>query len=171
MTTRPALSLAALSVIAALMLVALAGAAEPKKDDKLAEAVRASREAKKKGRKSSGKVITDADVRKAKGKLIELPAKDEPAAEPDLTSPTQRHEAALKVRKEAEALVVSSTEKVTALEKELYTVEQAYFDENEPTYRDDVIRKRFAETKGRLAKAMEELSAAEAALQGLNTTP
>ena len=104
------------------------------------------------------KVITNADVKRSKGKLIELPGSTAPVATPptDPLSTTEKHEAALKAEAAANRAQAVADKKVADLEKELAAIEQSYYDENDPAYRDDVIRKKFDEKK-------RELDAARAA--------
>ncbi len=105
------------------------------------------------------KTITNADVKKSKGKLIELPSKGGPIPPhvADGKSTIERHSEAMKAAAAAERESAAALKKVADLEKELAAIEQSYYDENDPNYRDDVIRKKFEEKK-------HELDAAKAAI-------
>jgi DNA-binding protein YbaB len=46
---------------------------------------------------------------------------------------------------------------------ELRRIEETYYDEDDPDFREDVIEKRFEDTKSRLEKARQELEAARKA--------
>lgn len=122
--------------------------------------VEASKDAKAKRKSSTTKVITNADVKKSKGKLIERPASE---AKPDPTpGPTsaEKHEAERKARIEREAKIAAAEKLVAELEKALEKIEQAYYDENDLDRRDKVIVKQFDEAKKQLddaKKALEDL--------------
>lgn len=122
------------------------------------ELVAASKAAKAKKKKSTSKVITNADVKKSKGKLIEngtLPPLDETPA-PGMV---EQHEAAKKAR-HANAEKIAVLEKtVAALEAELTAVERDYFEENDANVRDRVVVQLFTGTKARLDTARQELAA------------
>jgi hypothetical protein len=47
---------------------------------------------------------------------------------------------------------------VRELEKELLRLEQAYYDESDPSHREKVVRKRFEATKKRLDEARDKLA-------------
>jgi hypothetical protein len=129
--------------------------------------VDAAKDAKEKRKKSTTKVITNADVKKSKGKLTELTEKDLKPIEPKPASgPTmlEAHDAVRKARLEAAARLTRAQQSVDDLERELLRVEQSYFEENEPNVRDTTIADRFAATKAKLDKAKTELEAARAAV-------
>lgn len=107
------------------------------------------------------KPITNADVKKSKGKLIELPGKapaiNASPAPVDQRTSEEKHQQEMKVAEAAEQVQVDAVKKVADLEKELAAIEQSYYEENDPTFRDDVIRKKFEQKK-------QELETARAAL-------
>jgi hypothetical protein len=103
------------------------------------------------------KVITNADVKKSKGKLIELPP-GKAVAPLDQRTSIEKHDAAMKAAAAEERVDAAAQKKVTDLEKELAAIEQDYYDENDPTFRDDVIQKKFDVKK-------RELDLARAALK------
>jgi hypothetical protein len=150
-----------LSVIVALGLnvraqEATTTTAPPEKKD--SALVEASKQSKTKP-KTSRKPITNADVKKAKGKLVVLPAKaplEQKVVDP--RSPLEKQDQELRERKAAELAVGSAEKKVGDLEKELNRIEQSFYDENDATYRDDVIQKRFDQTKRQLDGARKELA-------------
>ncbi|HEY4640833.1 MAG TPA: hypothetical protein VII75_05770, partial [Thermoanaerobaculia bacterium] len=57
--------------------------------------------------------------------------------------------------------------KVNDLDKELDRLEQAYYAENDPNYRDKTITERFEQTKKQLESARKELAEARDALEKL----
>ena len=57
--------------------------------------------------------------------------------------------------------------KVNDLDKELDRLEQAYYAENDPNYRDKTIAERFEQTKKQLESARKELAEAREALEKL----
>lgn len=124
------------------------------------DVVTAAKEAKKKRKAPASKVITNADVRKSKGRLIVLPASATAAADSEAAtkSPAQR-DIEYRQRRELEEKIVAAEAKVASLEKELQDVESRYYEENDPDRRDNVIRKKFEETKKQLQNAREELAA------------
>jgi hypothetical protein len=139
--------------------------------------VKAAHAAKAKKIASKKKPITNADLKKAKSKLLTF----EPATATDTTTSTSTSTAAVtdtkgpyakederyRARKEAEGRVNTAAAKVGDLEKELDRVEQSYYNTNDPTERDTVIAKRFAQTKKQLEDARKELADARDALAAL----
>jgi hypothetical protein len=138
--------------LCAVLLLALAA---PARTDDLVATAKA---AKAKRKKSTTKVITNADVKKSKGKVIEngtLPPLDE-TPQPGML---ETHEAAMKAR-HANAEKVAAAEKIIAgLEAELTAIERAYFEENDATVRDRDVVRRFKDTKAKLDAARQELAA------------
>jgi len=139
--------------IAALAQEATAPAPPPKDSDLVAAAKRA-----KDGRVAiPRKVITNADVKKAKGKLIELPGSTKPVAPLSTQSTIAKHEADKKAAAAASQAEADAAKKVSDLEKELAAIEQSYYEENDPAYRDDVIKKKFEQKKTELEAARRQL--------------
>ena len=129
--------------------------------------VDAAKDAKAKRKTSTSKVITNADVKKSKGKIIELTEKDlKPIEAKAVTGPStqEKHDAARKLRLEAAERLVKSEKTVADLEREILKIEQRYFEENEPNTRDIVIAEQFATTKAKLEKTRLELEAARVAV-------
>ena len=129
-------------------------AQEPPKDSDLVAAAKKAKE----GRVAiPRKVITNADVKKAKGKLIELPGK--PVAAPVVAeSSNEKYQATLKAAAAAEKAQAEAAKKVADLEKELAAIEQSYYEENDPAYRDDVLKKKFELKKTELETARRQLA-------------
>ena len=111
------------------------------------------------------KVITNADVKKTKGKLVELPPK--PAATVaavDNRGPIEKQDDEFHIREAADARVAKAQKKVDDLAKELRRIEDAYYAENDPNYRDSTIVPRFNQTKNQLDAARKELADARDAV-------
>jgi len=143
-----------LSAVCCPLSVAFAQEAPPPKDSDLVAAAKKAKE----GRVTiPRKVITNSDVKKAKGKLIELPASKAagPLAAIDAQSSIEKHGQEMKAAAAADKVHVVSAKKVADLEKELAAIEQSYYEENDPTFRDDVIRKKFDSKKVELDAARE----------------
>ena len=119
--------------------------------------VEASKEAKAKKKTSTTKVITNADVKKSKGKLVERPGTKAPEVKPEPTlMEKQAAERTARLASEAKRAELQAT--VAALEKEVAALEASYFATNDLDYRDNVIAKRFAEKKTKLDAAKKELA-------------
>lgn len=146
-------------------------------DSPLVRAAKASGGPKKIPKK---KVITNADVKKSRGKLVVLPDKKAapapaPAAAatapaPPATStkgPFERYEDQLRAENAARDRVAKAEKTVSDLEKELRRLEEAYYAENDPTYRDTTISTRFSQTKRQLEDARKDLADARDAQEKL----
>lgn len=133
--------------VLALILTLCLGAAVPAGD-----LTTAAKGAKSKRQKSTSKVITNADVKKSKGKIVETPnIPAEPAGkEPTLT---EQHEAKKAAGKAANELRAKREQLVADLEKELATIEQQYYAENDLNRRDTEIVKKFNDVKAKLEAA------------------
>ena len=112
----------------------------------------AAKGAKTKRTRSTSKVLTNADVKKSKGKIVETPniSSAAPEKEPSLT---EKYEAEKAAEKAATELRSQQQQLVADLEKELAAIEQQYYDENDPTRRDTVIVKKFNDVKAKLDAA------------------
>lgn len=131
--------------------------------------VTTAKAAKAKRKKSATKVITNKDVRKAKGKLVVLKTPDAPVATPaDKTGQLQKQDVTLREHREARDRVAAAQKRVDGLQKELEDLEQRYYRENDPNYRDNVIQERFAQTKRQLDDARHELADARDTLQKIS---
>lgn len=129
--------------ILALLLALLAA------DDSLVDVAKA---AKEKRRKSTTKVLTNADVKKSKGKIATTPNVSEEPVKPEPTL-MEKYEAAKAAEKALAEKRAASEQQIGELEKELAAIEQSYYDTNDLNYRDTVLVKRFAEVKAKLDAA------------------
>jgi hypothetical protein len=137
---------------AALALLLIASVANA---DTLVDAAKAS---KAKRRKSTSRVLTNSDVKKAKGTLVQSNAAARPVDAVPEESLVEMQEAMRKERTErAEALRIAEAN-VAQLEKELAAIEQQYYEENDLDRRDREVVKRFNDTKKKLDAAREELA-------------
>lgn len=121
------------------------------------ELTNAAKGAKAKRQKSNSKVITNADVKKSKGKIVETPNVQAGPVEKEPTL-TEKHEAQRAADKVASELRAESEKLVADLEKELAAIEQQYYDENDLNRRDTEIVKKFDDVKAKLDKARAELA-------------
>jgi len=131
----------------ALLLVLLAA------DDTLVDA---AKDAKAKRKKSTTRVLTNADVKKSKGKIATTPnVSGEPVkSEPTLMEKYTASRAAEKASAERRA---ANEKQIADLEKELAAIEASYYNENDLNYRDTVLVKRFNDVKAKLAIARTAL--------------
>ena len=132
----------------------------PLKPGETAPLVDAAKDAKAKRRKSSGKVITNADVKKSRGKLIVVDRPETPAEKvaksKELT--LEDYAALQRARKTAEERVAAAEKVVSDLQSEVDRLEQRYYEENDPNYRDSVITERFTQAKRQLDEAQLDLA-------------
>jgi len=145
----------------AIFLIAVAGFAD---DSPLVKAAKANGGPKK----SKTKVITNADVKKSTGKIATTPAaatSTAPAAPAPMTVADQ--DKLLHDRAAAQKHTDAAQAKVNDLDKELDRLEQAYYAENDPNYRDKTIAERFEQTKKQLESARKDLAEAREALEKL----
>jgi hypothetical protein len=120
--------------------------------------VDASKTAKAKRKKSTSKVLTNADVKKSKGVLVESSAAAKPVDAVPEESLVEQQERLRKTRTErAEALRIAEAN-VAELEKELAAIEQQYYDEHDLDRRDGEIVRRFEATRQKLEIARAELA-------------
>jgi len=145
----------------AIFLIAVAGFAD---DSPLVKAAKANGGPKK----SKSKVITNADVKKSTGKVSTTPVaatSTAPAAAAPMTVADQ--DKLLHDRAAAQKRTDAAQAKVNDLDKELDRLEQAYYAENDPNYRDKTIAERFEQTKKQLESARMDLAEAREALEKL----
>jgi hypothetical protein len=122
------------------------------------DVVDVAKTAKTKRKKSTSKVITNADVKKAKGTVVETAAQQKPVdAEPEPTL-VEQQQAMRKARTVSDAKLAAAQAEVEQLEKELAALEQQYYEENDLDRRDTVIVRRFDTTKKRLDAARAVLA-------------
>lgn len=143
--------------------------ADPQKgeDQKTSALVSAAKKAKETKKKSRIK-ITDESVKKSTGKLTLLP----PAPEPEETAKNDEAPVPAIVAKRAKADAKLSDAKVEVeeLEKELRRIEETYYLESDPNYRDEVLRPRFEQTRKQLDRARDLLLIAREERQNLEPT-
>ena len=146
------------------IIIALIATAAFADDSPLVKAAKANGGPKK----STKKVITNADVKKSSGKLTTLPAaatSTAAAAAPKMSVADQ--DKLLRDRATAQKRTDAAQAKVNYLNKELDRLEQAYYAENDPNYRDKTIAERFEQTKKQLDSARKDLAEARDALEKL----
>ena len=140
-----------------LLIAVLLIAASAMWADDLVEAAKA---AKAKRKKSTTKVITNEDVKKAKSKLIENKAAEAPVVAPlPQESSLEKQARERKERAAADVKVAAAKAAVAEFEKELALLEQKYYDENDLDRRDSELVRRFNDTKAKLEVARRELEA------------
>jgi hypothetical protein len=153
----------------AVFLVAIAGVAD---DSPLVKAAKASGGPKK---KTTKKTITNADVKKsavkATGPAPSTTTAPQPAPAAVPASPLAEQDKLFHARAAAQQRADIAQTKVSELDKELDRIEQAYYAENDPNYRDKTIAGRFEETKLQLETARKELADAREALEKLKVKP
>jgi len=145
----------------AIFLIATASFAE---DSPLVKAAKANGGPKK----SKTKIITNEDVKKSTGKVSTTPiatTSTAPATPAPMTIADQ--DKLLHDRAAAQKRTDAAQAKVNDLDKELDRLEQAYYAENDPNYRDKTIAERFEQTKKQLESARKELAEARDALEKL----
>ena len=120
------------------------------------ELTNAAKDAKAKRKKSTSKVLTNADVKKSKGRIVETPniSATAPAKEQTLT---EKHEAQKAADRTAAELRASQEKLVADLEKQLAALEQQYYEENDLNRRDTEIVKKFNDVKAKLEAARAQL--------------
>ena len=159
-------------VIIGLLLAAVLHA----EDSPLVKAANAGKATKK---KSTKKVITNADVKKSTGTLKVLPAKNgqQPAAATAATTTapaktsTEKKQQALAASNAAAKRVATAESSVNELQQQLQRIEQTYYETNDPNYRDTEVKQRFDQTKRQLDDARKELADARDAQKRLSAPP
>jgi len=146
----------------AIFLLATAAFAD---DSPLVKAAKASGGPKK----STKKVITNADVKKSSGKVTALPASTTSKAATAVApkAPIAEQDKLLHDRAAAQKRTDAAQAKVNDLDKELDRLEQSYYAENDPNYRDKTLAERFEQTKKQLESARKDLAEAREALEKL----
>ena len=129
----------------------------------LVETAKASKEKKK---KSTTKVITNADVKKSKGSVGVTKTTPAPVVVVPGKSLAEQYESSYRERHAREEQLAAATKNVSDLERELAAIEQSYYDENDLEKRDRDIVKRFNDVKVKLDAAKKELEALAAPTPG-----
>lgn len=151
-----------------ILLAVLLIAATAMIGDDLVDAAKA---AKAKRKKSTTKIITNADVKKAKATLIEN--KLEPLPETATLPKEGMLDKQARERREKEAADVklaAARKIVVDFEKELVTIEQQYYETNDLNRRDTELVRRFHDVKAKLDVARKELEALTPPPPPSNTT-
>ena len=153
----------------ALLVLLLVAATVHAEDSPLVKAAKATRAPKK---KSTKKVITNADVKKSGGKVTVLPPDKKGAATASVQTkgPLTKYEEQQRAADAAAKRVALAEATVTRLQSELDRIEQTYYESNDPNYRDTAIKDRFEQTKRQLDDARKNLSDARD-VQKRVTTP
>ncbi|HEY0140578.1 MAG TPA: hypothetical protein VGF48_06765 [Thermoanaerobaculia bacterium] len=123
------------------------------------DVVQASNAAKSKRKKSTSRVITNADVKKSKGKITENKAPLTPIDETPKVSEVEQYETARLVRIAGEEKTAAIDREIVQLEAELVLIERAYFEENDPNVRDGAIVRKFRTTQEKLDAKKKERDA------------
>ncbi|HEU4886689.1 MAG TPA: hypothetical protein VFV49_02300 [Thermoanaerobaculia bacterium] len=141
-----------------LLLAVLLIAATTMWADDLVEAAKA---AKAKRKKSTTKVITNADVKKAKSKLIENKTAEVPVEPLPAESSLEKQARERMERAASDVKLVAAKATVARFEKELAALEQKYYEENDLDRRDTELVRRFNDVKAKLDAARKELEVLE----------
>src|SRR5688572_2587342 len=138
--------------VLALLVLALAQSDTP-------ALVEAAKDAKAK-RKATGtrRVITNADLAKSKGKVIQRKPEDLPPL-PPVESLLEKHEAARKAKAALDEQLRVLDETTAGLEKEVAAIEHAYFETHDLDSRDKELVAKFTEAKAKLDKARSDREA------------
>jgi len=160
------------ALVCAVSLAAFAGETTKQSKSEDSPLVKAAKESGG-PRKPAKKVITNADVKKAGGKLTVLPSAGNatavgPAAPKNALAKQaeQRRQAAAAAKR-----VEIAAAKVKAAQSELDRVEESYYASDNPDERDTLIRKRFAFAKQKLEAAQKSLAEARAAEPSVTAKP
>src|SRR5688500_5827986 len=121
--------------------------------------VEAAKDAKAK-RKATGtrRVITNADLAKSKGKVIQRKPEDL-APLPPVESLVEKYEAERKAKAILDEKLSALDTTIAGLEKELASIEQRYYEASDFEFRDNHLVAKFNETKAKLDKARAERDA------------
>lgn len=123
------------------------------------DVVEASKDAKAKRRKSTSRVITNADVKKSKGKITENRIPLTPVDATPKESETEQHEIARLARIALEEKLAALDQEIVTLSAELLSVERMYFEENDPNVRDGAIARKFRDVQEKLEAKRKERAA------------
>src|SRR5688500_1385894 len=121
--------------------------------------VEAAKDAKaKRQSKGTRRVITNADLAKSKGKVVQRKPEDL-APLPPVESLVEKYEAERKARALLDAQLKVLDETIAGLEKETAALERAYFEADDLDLRHQEIVAKFNEVKGKLDAARAERDA------------
>jgi hypothetical protein len=117
------------------------------------DVVDVARTAKAKRRKSTTRVLTNTDVKKSKGTVVQTSAKPAPIEGQPEPTLVEQQEAMRRANAVYDAKYKAAKSAVDELEKELAEIEQAYYDENDLDRRDGEMVRRFDATRKKLDAA------------------
>ena len=123
--------------------------------------VDAAKAAKAKRKKSTTKVITNADVKKAKAKLIEHQPPEVPVDATPAESSLEKQARERLAQTAADIKLAAAKKTLAEFEKELAAIEQKYYEENDLDRRDKELVRRFEDVKAKRDAAQKELEALE----------
>ena len=160
----------AIAAILGLSAFAALAQDQPAEDSPLVKAAKAATASRKSVTAShpTGHVVTNSEVKANGGRPTSIsskgrsypvatskPSKKAPASTVALTRPPEPD---LRLKQLANDRITSVTVRVSDLEKELTRLEQSYYDSSDPDYRDDIIQKRYEQTRKQLDAARKELA-------------
>ena len=111
--------------------------------------------AKRQAPKGTRKVITNADLAKSKGKVIQRKPEDL-APLPPVESLIEKYEAERKAKAILDEKLTALDATIAGLENELAAIEQRYYEANDLEFRDKHLVAKFNEVKANLEKARAE---------------
>lgn len=121
--------------------------------------VDAAKTAKAKRKKSTTKVITNADVKKAKAALVENKPQEIPVAPISAESSLEKQARERRANTAADVKLAAAEKALADFEKELLLLEQKYYEENDLDRRDTDLVRRFNDVKAKRDAARKELDA------------
>lgn len=139
-----------------LLLAVLLIAATAAFGDDLVDAAKA---AKAKRKKSTTKVITNTDVKKAKAKLAEHKPPEIPIEAAPTESSLEKQSRERLAQTAADVKLAAARKALAEFEKELAAVEQQYYEENDLDRRDKDLVRRFNDVKAKRDAAQKDLEA------------
>ena len=121
--------------------------------------VDAAKAAKAKRKKSTTKVITNADVKKAKATLAENKPPEIPIEAAPAESSLEKQARERKAQTAADLKLHAAEKTLAEFEKELAAVEQKYYEENDLDRRDKELVRKFNDVRAKRDAAKKELEA------------
>jgi hypothetical protein len=137
-----------------VLLLCLAAGIGARADEAL---VKASEEARSKRKKPTSRVITNADVKKSKGVLIDSKTATASPVPKSGPSRTELYEAEKKAKALLDETIARLEAEAAQLEKQVTALELAYYDESDLTRRDTVIAPQFREAKAALTDKQRQI--------------
>jgi hypothetical protein len=121
--------------------------------------VTTAKSAKAKRKQSGSHVITNADVKKSKGKVAETNLPPTPIDHTKDESLVEKQQTMRKTRIEHDAQLAAAIANVERLKSQVAALEQQYYEENDLDLRDHDLVPRFNEAKKKLDAAQAALDA------------